>query len=396
MKFLRLKNRIYADAAAATPVSRPVLKEMRRLLGLFGNPSALHAEAVAAKNELERARESIAATIGAHADEIIFTSGGTEANNLAIFGTLRRLLRVGEDVHAITTAIEHSSVLEPLRALQKEGLLLTELPVDEQGLVSYKSLREALTDKTFFVSVQMVNSEVGTIQNIRELAKEVRHARKVRETERAVYFHTDASQAPLWLKIGVEQLGVDLLTLDAQKMLGPKGAGVLFARRGVRLEPHIYGGGQEAGRRSGTENVLLAGACAIALREAQQSVEARAEKTAAVRDYLLQHIEKAILGVTLNGAVGKLRAPNNLNISIPQLNGDMAVVALDAQGVAISTRSACDTEDESPSHVLSAIGISSTKAKNSIRITLLPGATKGQARSVAKALVKAVALYRQS
>ena len=390
------RKRVYADAAAATPVSRSVRREMRRLAGLFGNPSALHTEAQAAKKELEAAREKIASTIGAHADELIFTSGGTEGNNLAIFGTLRRLLRVGEDAHAITTAIEHSSVLEPLRALEKEGLLLTELPVDEHGLVSYKSLREALTPNTVFVSVQMINSEVGTIQDIRELAKEVRHARKERDDGKPIYFHTDASQASLWLKIGVEQLGIDLLTLDAQKMLGPKGVGVLFVRRGVALEPHIYGGGQEKGRRSGTENTMLAGACAVALADAQDDVEARAEKIASMRDFLFKQIEKAILGVRLNGAGGKSRAPNNLNITIPQLNGDMAVIALDAQGVAVSTRSACDTEDESPSYVLKALGISVQNAKNSIRITVLPGATKGEARRIARALARVVALYRQS
>ena len=389
-------RRIYADAAAATPVSKHVLREMHRLENLFGNPSALHKEAQAAKNELENAREKIAATIGAHADEIIFTSGGTEANNLAIFGTLRRLLRLGEDAHVITTAIEHSSVLEPLRVLEKEGLLLTELPVDEQGLVSYKSLREALTPSTVFVSVQMINSEIGTIQNIKELVKEVRHTRKARETVLPIYFHTDASQAPLWLKLGVEQLGIDLLTLDAQKMLGPKGVGVLFARRGVRLEPHIYGGGQEKGRRSGTENVVLAGACAVAFAEAQTDVESRAQKIAKVRDYLFEAIKKELFDMRLNGVGSTARVANNLNITIPRLNGDMAVVALDAQGVAVSTRSACDTEDESPSYVLKALGVSTESAKNSIRITLLPSATKGQARRIAGALAKVAALYRQS
>ena len=389
-------KRIYADAAAATPVSTPVLREMHRLERLFGNSSALHKEAQAAKNELENAREKIADTLGAHTDEIIFTSGGTEANNLAIFGTLRRLLRLGEDAHAITTAVEHSSVLEPLRALEKEGLLLTELPVDEQGIVSYKVLREALTPNTVFVSVQMINSEVGTIQNIKELVKEVRHARKARETILPIYFHTDASQAPLWLKLGVEQLGVDLLTLDAQKMLGPKGVGVLFARRGTRLEAHIYGGGQEKGRRSGTENVMLAGACAVALDEAQKGVEARAQKTAGVCDYLWSEIKKLLPGVKLNGVGGAARVANNLNIIVPRLSGDMAVVALDAQGVAVSTRSACDTEDESPSYVLKALGISTESAKNSIRITLLPTATKGHARAIARGLAKVAALYRQS
>jgi cysteine desulfurase len=396
MKFWELKKRIYADAAAATPLSRAVEREVRRLLGLFGNPSALHQEAQAAKKELEAARGSVAQSIGAHPDEIIFTSGGTEANNLAIFGALRRLLRVGEDVHAITSATEHSSVLEPLRALEREGMRLTELAVDERGLVSYKTLREALTSQTMFVSVQMINSEVGTIQDIRELAKEIRHARKQREGAPPLYFHTDASQAPLWMPIDVEKLGVDLLVLDAQKMMGPKGGGVLYVRRGTRMEPHIYGGGQEQGLRSGTENVALAGACALALKQAQSGVEERAQKIAGVRDYLALEIKKAVPGARLNGPQGKSRAANNLNICIPRLNGDMAVVALSARGIAVSTRSACDTDDEAPSHVLSAIGVSTEDAKNSIRITLLPDATKRQARHIVRGLREAAALYRQN
>jgi cysteine desulfurase len=390
------RKRVYADAAAATPLSRRVRREMRRLMPLYGNPGALHKEAVEAKKELGHARGRVADAIGAHADEIFFTSGGTEANNLALFGALKRLLRVGEEVHAITTAIEHSSVLEPLHALENEGLFLTELPVDEHGLVSHKALRESLNEQTVLVSVQIANSEVGTLQHIKELVKEVRHARKERESALPLYFHTDASQAPLWLALGVEQLGVDMLTLDAQKMLGPKGVGALFVRRGTRLEPHIYGGGQEQGLRSGTENVVLAGALAVALEDAQKGAEARAQKTAAVRDFLWNEIKKVLPDATLNGPMGNTRIANNLNIAIPRLNGDMAVIALDAQGVAVSTRSACDTDDESPSHVLKALGLSAEQAKNSIRITLLPGATKSEARRIARALAKAAALYRQS
>ncbi|HVV14887.1 MAG TPA: cysteine desulfurase family protein [Candidatus Paceibacterota bacterium] len=391
------QKNIYADAAAATPVSGEVRRELVRLLGLFGNPGGLHAEANEAKRELDAARERTAAAIGAHADEIVFTSGGTEANNLAVFGALRRMLRVGEDVHAITSAIEHSSVLEPLRALEKEGLRLTELPVDMSGFVSHKDLREALEARTVFVSIQMVNSEVGTVQDIRELAKEIRHQRKAREGVGApLYFHTDAAQAPLWLPLNVEKLGVDLLTLDAQKMLGPKGAGLLYVRRGTRLEPHICGGGQERGLRSGTENVAMAGACALALLRAQEAAEARAEKISRVQDYLLESIQKLLPGVMLNGPKGEGRIANNINISLPNLNGDMAVVAMSAQGVAISTRSACDTDDEAPSHVLQGIGVLPERAKNTVRIALLPDATRRDARCIARTLFKVAARYAKT
>jgi cysteine desulfurase len=379
-------GRIYADAAASTPLSPAVKAELMRLIELFGNPSALHQEAVAAKNQLEGAREKIATILFAHPEEIIFTSGGTEANNLAIFGALRG--KAG--AHAITTAIEHSSVLEPLRALQKDGLEVTELPVDAEGKIDLKTFRGAIRPNTVFVSLQMINSEIGTIQNIREVAK------AIRKSEQKIILHVDASQAPLWLPLHVERLGLSLLTLDAQKMMGPKGVGVLYAKRGITLTPLIYGGGQEAGRRSGTENVLLAGAMAVALEEAQKDADSRAKEISKVRDYLIEEIKKVIPGAKLHGAGGEDRIPNNINMYLPGLNGDMAVVALDAEGVAISTRSACDIDDEAPSHVLEAIGVSPDHAKESIRITLLPDATRGEARRIAKILSEVYARYSQS
>ncbi|HVU80313.1 MAG TPA: cysteine desulfurase family protein [Candidatus Paceibacterota bacterium] len=389
------RKRIYADAAAATPLSRAARRELLRLLELYGNPSALHDEAVAAKRELEAARERAAKAIGAHADEIVFTSGGTEGNNLAIFGVLRRLLRVGEDVRAITSAVEHASVLEPMRALQKEGLDLVELPVDSRGFVSHKELREALTHKTALVSLQMVNSEVGTVQDIRELAKEIRHARKERLADALpLHFHTDASQAPLWLPLGADRLGIDFMTLDAQKMLGPKGAGLLYARRGTRLEPHIYGGGQERGYRSGTENVALAGSLAAALEEAQTGVKERAERVSAARDYFFDAMHRTLPKARIHGPQGPARVANNANISIPGLDGDMAVVALNAQGIAASVRSACDTDDESPSHVLKAIGVPVWEAKQAIRLTFLPDVSRGEARRIAGTLARIAARYR--
>jgi cysteine desulfurase len=281
-------------------------------------------------------------------------------------------------------------------------------------MVDPKSLREAIKENTVFVSVQMVNSEIGTIQNIREIAKEVRHVRKEKLQKFAsngaggkflnssLLLHTDASQAPLWLPLNVEKLGVDLLTIDAQKMLGPKGVGALFVRRlaagsqaALTLAPLIYGGGQERGRRSGTENVAHAAALAVALREAQLDVEARAATFTDIRDFLISEIQKIIPRAQLNGAEGAARVANNINISIKGLNGDLAVVALDARGIAASTRSACDTDDESPSHVLKAIGKTPEEAKNSLRITLLPDATIGQATRILEALKAVTSRYRQ-
>ena len=268
-------HRIYADAAAATPIHPRVKRRLITLLEQYANPGALHKEAVAAKSELEKARAEIAAAIGAHPDEIIFTASGTEANNLALMGTLMPLLREHTNIRAVTSSIEHQSVLETLAHLKKYGLEVIELPVDEGGLVSPQALAEAITDTTALVSIQLVNSEVGTIEPIREIAREIRRVRRARAAAGntlPLLFHSDAAQAPLYLEVKVEKLGVDLMTLDAQKVLGPKGVGILYRKRGVAIEPIMFGGRQESGLRPGTENMPLAGAFAEALTMAQDGV----------------------------------------------------------------------------------------------------------------------------
>jgi cysteine desulfurase len=344
-----------------------------------------------AKRALEEAREMVAEAVGAHADEIVFTSGGTEGNVLAIEGVLRPLLKSGV-VHAITTSIEHSSVLEPLRALKDEGLQLTELPVNSAGRISTDELQEAITPETAFISIQCINSEIGTVQAIKDIAKVIRQARKTFGT--SIVFHCDASQAPLWKTIRVDSLGVDLLTLDGQKILGPKGVGALYVRRGTLLEALYKGGGQERGLRSGTENVPLVGAFAVALSDAQKNEDAAHKHIAKIRNLLLTEILKRLPDAVLNGAVGDERAPNNLHISIPGLDGQMAVIALSREGVAASTRSACDTNVEHPSHVLVALGLSQAHMQSAIRLTLLPGATMYDARRIAKALAEVAQRYR--
>ena len=400
-------ERIYADAAAATPISARSQRELVRLLSLYGNAGALHTEGVEAKKELEKARKSIADSIGAHADEIVFTASGTEANNLALHGLLRPMLLQDGEVHAITCAIEHQSVLEPLRSLEREGLYTTVLPVDVEGIVSPESLREALNEETALVSIQLVNSEVGTIEPVRELVKEIRRVRAHREpfsnTENgSLYFHTDASQAPLWVDINVEKLGVDLMTLDAQKVLGPKGVGALYVRRGTPIEPILWGGKQEQALRGGTENVPQAGAFAVALADAQNGVVERAKSMTEVRDYLWSEIKKLIPDAILNGPSMHtnqdrpgFRVANNVNVSIPGLEAEMAVVSLDALGVAASTRSACSAGETEPSHVIKALGVPQELAGTAIRLTLLPGATKPQARRIAQALKETASRYRQ-
>lgn len=383
------EKRLYADAAAATPLSARAKAELVRLLELYGNPGGLHKEGVAAKAALDDARARIARSLGAHKDEIVFTGSGTEANNLALVGLLRPMLRDKGELHIITSNIEHSSVLEPLHALEDEGSYVTALAVDKEGRIDLKELEDAINEQTVLVSVQLVNSEVGTIQDIREISK------LLKKQGRKIYLHCDASQAPLWLAVGVERLGVDCMTLDAQKILGPKGVGALYIRRGTPLEPVVRGGSQERGLRAGTENAPLAGSFAVALEDAQKDVKAVAKRTGEVRDHMWSQIQKRIPDAVLNGATGERRIANNINVSVPGLDAEMAVIAMDALGVAVSTRSACDIGDEEPSHVIKALGTPKELQKTAVRITLLPSVTKADAERVAKVLKQAADRYRK-
>jgi cysteine desulfurase len=393
----RGSKRVYADAAAATPLSAVAKAELVRLLDVYGNAGGLHIEAVQAQTVLDDSHKTIAEAIGAHSDEIIFTASGTEANNLALAGVLRPLLQKHKQLHAITCAIEHASVLEPLFALEKDGLELTILQVDSEGLVNPKEVAQAITENTILVSIQLINSEVGTMQPIQEIAKEIRRARSSRSNlDTPLYLHTDASQAPLWMPLKVEKLGVDLLTLDAQKVLGPKGVGALYSKRGTTVEPQILGGGQEKGVRSGTPNTPLVGSFAVALHEAQTHAEANAKNISDIRDYCWAELKKLLPDAIVNGPKFENRVANNLNISIPGLDAQMAVIALNVAGVAASTRSACDVGDDEPSHVIQALGIPKKMAGTAIRFTFLPSATKADAFFIAEALSKVSKRYRES
>ena len=391
------KARVYADAAAATPLSESAKSELTRLLSLFGNAGSLHQEGMQAKKELDHARGRVASVLGAHADEIIFTASGTEANNLALQGMLRPLLQKQGECGAITSKIEHASILEPLRALEREGLYATELEVDTEGFVEANVLKEAISDETALVSIQFVNSEVGTIERIKEIAKIVRAVRKERKEKNIslpLLFHTDAAQAPLWLSLKVDSLGVDLLSLDAQKIMGPKGVGALYVRRATPLEPILWGGMQERGFRAGTENVPLIGAFAVALDEAQKGVEERAEKIGKVRDNLIAELQKTFPDSVFHGPRGNERVANNVNVSIPGLTGEMGVIALNVEGVAASTRSACDTGEEGPSHVLEALHVSQKTALEAIRFTFLPSATTRDVKTIIEALKRVANIHR--
>lgn len=356
-------KRVYFDYAAATPMHPEVLAAMEPYwTTYFGNPGGLHKEGTMAKAALESARTSSARMIGARDDEIIFTGSGTESNNLAIAGAVRALLGSGKapsDLHMITSAIEHPSVLECFRSLEKSGVSVTYLSVSSEGVIDLKALEAELRDNTVLVSVMYVNNEVGTIEPIAEMGKIIRRHKKQNVFGDAYpYFHTDASQVPLYIGLNVEALAVDMLTLDGQKMYGPKGVGLLYTRRGVRINPVIIGGGQESSLRPGTENVPLIVGFEKAFSLAEGSRKEETKRLTELRDYCIKKITEAVPSAQVNGPYGEhgdLRLANNVNISIPGIDGEFMVVALSERGFACGTRSACMREG-GPSYVLEAMG----------------------------------------
>lgn len=361
------QKRIFLDYAAGTPVSPQVSAKMIEASkrGL-GNPGGLYIESVETKEVLKDSRVKAAAFLGAHPDEIIFTSGGTESNNLAILGLFEFLSTKMngnlKNFHAVTSAIEHSSILEVFGRLEEKGLKVTYLPVSEDGLVDPAELKKALRDNTAIVSIMHANNEIGTVEPIRELAKTVRHFRKNKKEGKkgwlpAAYpvFHTDACQAAAYLDMNVARLGVDLMSLSGSKIYGPKGAGILFKRRGVGLSKIFYGGSQEFGLRPGTENVLGSFGMAAALGALSKSKEKESRRVAALRDYFLGKIMKNIPNTIVNGSLER-RLPNNLNVSFPEIDNEELVIRLDGEGVACSTKSACKSDDPEVSYVIRALG----------------------------------------
>ncbi len=323
-----------------------------------GNPSSLHARGRAAREAVEEARRSVARLVGARAARIVFTGGGSESDNLALKG-LAFAPRGGRD-HVVTSAIEHPAILATCRFLSRVGLRVTTLPVDGEGRVDPAALGEALEDPVLVVSIQLANNEVGTIQPVKELAA-LAHSR-------GALFHTDAVQAAGKVPIDVEELGVDLLTLSAHKLHGPKGVGALYVRKGVVLEPLVHGGRQEHGLRAGTENVAgIAGtgaAAALALHALSD-----APRIAALRDRLEEGVLALVPGARRNGP-REGRLPNTSSLTLPGLRGEALVVALDQHGVALSSGSACKAGSPEPTHVLLAMGRNAEEAHCSIRFSL--------------------------
>ena len=355
-----MKKKIYLDNASTTPTDKKVIQAMSPYwAGDFGNSSSIHSMGVSAKKALQTARKTIADFLNAHDREIVFTSGGTEANNLAIRGLLNAdftqttiadsrgqnadFTRTGRGkIHFITTEIEHSSILESFKELERQGFSVSYLKVDEFGIVNPKDLREIIKSETILISIGYANSEIGTIQPVKEIIKEIRHKRKefARGKVAMPYLHIDASAAMQYLNMNVEELGADLVTLDAQKIYGPKGIGALYVRDSVDISPIIFGGGQEAGKRSGTENIPLIVGFAKAVEILEKTKEKESKRVAKLRDEFFDGVKKFVSTAVVNGDL-KNRLPNNINISIPGQDGEMMVLRLDEAGIICSAASAC-------------------------------------------------------
>jgi len=369
--------RVYFDYNATTPPSAEVVEAVvRATRDLFGNASSVHHYGQQAKAALDEGRTAVAALLNADPSEIVFTSGGTEADNFAIRGAAEALEATGRK-HLIASAIEHEAVLNTLKALARRGWKTTLLPVDESGVVSPEALRSAITDDTALVSVMHANNEIGTIQPVAELAAIAR--------ERRALFHTDAVQSAGKIPIDVKALGVDLLSISAHKFYGPKGVGALWIRRGVRLQSPLTGGKQERSRRAGTENVAGIAGMGVAAREALAKMTAEAARLAALRDRLEDGILRSVTGTALNG-VRSPRVPNTTNVSFDRTEAESLLIALDLEGVAVSTGSACSSGTLEPSHVLKAMGFPPHRTQNSIRFSLGTANTEADIDRVIAAL----------
>ena len=353
-------RRIYMDHAATTPIHPEVTEAMLPYLGeRFGNPSSIYSEGREARKALEAARCEVAEALGAESAEICFTSGGTEADNLAVIGTARANRERGD--HIITNVIEHHAVLEPCHYLEKEGFRVTYLPVDGAGLVDPDEVRNAITSSTILVSIMHANNEIGTIQPIEEVSAVCREA--------GVYLHTDAVQTAGALDADVNGLGVDMLSLSAHKLYGPKGTGCLYIRKGTELRSILLGGGQERGMRSGTENVAGIIGFSVAMRLAAREWRERSQRLLPLRDRLIDGILERIPHTRLNGHRER-RLPNNVNILFAYIEGEAICLKLDFLGIDASTGSACSSESGEASHVLLALGIAQEEAHGSLRLTL--------------------------
>lgn len=375
---------IYLDHAAATPADPAVLAVMKPYLsGKFYNPSATYGSALLVHKDMEAARASVAHWFGARPSEIIFTAGGTEANNLAIHGVIAN----HPEGNMIVSAIEHDSVLAPAGRYEHRKLSVT-----DKGIVQIEKLNTLIDDKTTLVSIMYANNEIGSIQPIREAAKiihDVRISRRESGNELPIYLHSDACQAAGYLDLHASRLGIDLMSINGGKIYGPKQSGVLFVKAGVILEPFMYGGGQERGLRSGTENVAGIIGLATALDIVQSGRRQEVKRLQALQQRFITRLQSEIPGAVINGSL-KHRLPNNVHVTIPGQDNERLLFALDEAGIQAAAGSACSASDEEPSHVLKAMGISERDAQASLRFTMGETTTAGQIETAVRTLATLV------
>lgn len=380
-----MNHYIYMDNSATTPLNKEVLNEMMPYLtDAYGNPSSVYSLGSKSKVAVEKAREQVAKAIGADKKEIFFTSGGSEADNWAIRGIASKYRDKGN--HIITSKIEHHAVLHTCQYLEKQGFEVTYLDVDEDGLISLDELENAITDKTILISIMFANNEIGTIQPIKEIGEIAK--------EKNVYFHTDAVQAIGSIEVDVNKLNIDLLSLSAHKFYGPKGIGALYVRRGVRPDSLISGGGQERGKRAGTENVSNIVGLGKAIELATENIEENSQKLIRLRDYLIKKIEDNFKYIRLNGH-RTMRLPGNVNFSFEFIEGESLLLSLDMVGIAGSSGSACTSGSLDPSHVLLAIGLPHGIAHGSLRLSLGLNNTEEEIDYVVEKLVEIVDRLRK-
>ena len=377
--------RVYFDYNATTPWAPEVIEAVGvASRDIFGNASSVHHFGQQAKAAIDDARSAIASLLNGDPSEIVFTSGGTESDNFAIRGAAEALDATGRR-HLIATAIEHEAILNTCKALARRGWKITLVPVDQSGIVSPERVREAISRETALVSVMHANNEIGTIQPIAAIAA-IAH-------EHGALMHTDAVQSTAKIPVDVRALGIDLLTLSAHKFNGPKGAGALWIKRGTRMLPILTGGKHERNRRAGTENVPAIVGLGVAARLAAQKLASEAVRVAALRDRLEQGIVASVPGTMINGDL-RQRVPNTTNISFDRVEAESLLIALDLEGIAVSTGSACSSGTLEPSHVLRAMGFSAHRTQNSLRFSLGQFSTDAEVQQVLDVLPRLVEKLR--
>lgn len=377
-------KRIYLDHSATTPVAPEVLEAMLPYFTeKFGNASSLHSFGLEAKQALEESRKKVAGLLGAEPEELIFTSGGTESDNLALKGIAYRNKTKGR--HIITTSIEHPAILETCRKLETEGFDVTYLPVNSEGLIEPETLESAIKSETILISVMHANNEIGTIQPLEEIGKIA--------AEKEIYLHTDAVQSVGKIPTDVNALGVDLLSLSSHKLYGPKGIGALYIRKGTRLESIIQGGGHERGLRSGTENIAGIVGLARAAELAGETMDIERDRLTWLRDKLASQVLDKVKDAWINGTMTN-RLPGNINFGFRYVEGESLLLFLDSKGIAVSTGSACSSKKLEPSHVLLSLGLLPEECHGSLRITLGRSNTEEDMDYVAQSIVEAVERFR--